>query len=1274
MKRFISALTFCTLLLVGLAFLLFPRVDAKTDPLKAFLDQPAPRPPNPLVKPRTRPNANVRMLNETRNKIPADDAPIEEIIQYWASLSSTYSAERHMPRPSDTVLGRLYAEITKDPTYLPRLLNVLPADQRTVEIVQQNYEREGLGGIYSKSQRNQLKEWLTLNSTNHSEDLVRRASSVHEDGEYLTNHEDLLALTRLDYTQAKPIIDRLYGDSSKKVPQVLARWARYRHALQTGSISDINTYRGELKAVVEDKSATPAMRDLAIDAIAREKEWPGRAEWYFSLLGDETLADIKVNGRSFTGLTTMVLMSPDEKYIDKMLELVKSENKTVRSAAARNLSLRLNTGNLEVLRALLPWLDDPKWSHDYNNSRNLYINKLAYSDIPESVPGFIKLLDEQAEVSLRYSSNTAANRPMPTIANANRAANAAGVAADAMAQAARMVEDTERFPYRTTAIEALARRKDPRAAPPLRRLLTEVDIYGRTRVVNALLACNGFTIQEQLDGLEVAARGVQTRIEAEDLPLDTTANAAMLAANAAANAAMLAANRAANARVNNEEEFMRMMQRPMTAEELRAYIGQQLTQQSEISDELAVALVDRIETIEAKEPKMAAAYRRMILGWTNSAINRLLLRDVKRGIADLPALNRLVGLRTLLREKHTAELAELRSGKGVGAGLASCIFESPEENAVLVGTDDADAKIALFGCARLIRSPLAIAKVAAELRSANPLLKLAAERYLESEDSPEARAIIRGLYPTEVKILGARNCFVVENSSLAIDDYLYVVFQSAGILDRWEACSLGRTGAALVKTEKSLVDEVKKDTGLLAVYSFDANHIRVYKDHALFSWDEDDSRYRERRLSKNELESFKAYLARKDADEMPPYVPCTAPYCSAKELLMIERTGGRRVYFTSEDPSGSGDHEFVTGLLGIFRQWKEQPSTLKYSMSREIPGLEVVFASDDLKAETIWKGDGNDIRIVGSVTAIRKSVNDKIQNLEHVEDEDEEIDYEATARKRNDLYEKTLYEGYGWYKLVNGGAESGADRPPQVDFIPARDGHAVQPTAEQWKARTATVEIRASETGLYKIVRDKLVQVRQGAYTSPVISPDGRWVIASKKEDEGLSSLVRIELGTGKEVALGGEDAQNYSPITIAPLINRALIAESFDGYEDNYDLNGTDGLPSDDPPSSGMRFVDLFSGKTYPVTGEVRPLYQQTFRSLQTAPKPNEYWAAIPDREKNETVVGIYDAKTLSFVQNIRVPKIRFNSMQMWVDNRALKLYFVYRGHVLTLPLAKPS
>jgi hypothetical protein len=106
----------------------------------------------------------------------------------------------------------------------------------------------------------------------------------------------------------------------------------------------------------------------------------------------------------------------------------------------------------------------------------------------------------------------------------------------------------------------------------------------------------------------------------------------------------------------------------------------------------------------------------------------------------------------------------------------------------------------------------------------------------------------------------------------------------------------------------------------------------------------------------------------------------------------------------------------------------------------------------------------------------------------------------------------------------------------------------------------------------------------------------------------------------------------------------------------------------------SGEFFLlDAETGIVQPLKGEARPLLQQTFRALQPlAASPDLFWTALPDREKNVTEFGIYNAKTLVFKPLLTLPEIIFNSMDMWVDEREGKFYFVYGGQLLALPLPK--
>jgi hypothetical protein len=59
-------------------------------------------------------------------------------------------------------------------------------------------------------------------------------------------------------------------------------------------------------------------------------------------------------------------------------------------------------------------------------------------------------------------------------------------------------------------------------------------------------------------------------------------------------------------------------------------------------------------------------------------------------------------------------------------------------------------------------------------------------------------------------------------------------------------------------------------------------------------------------------------------------------------------------------------------------------------------------------------------------------------------------------------------------------------------------------------------------------------------------------------------------------------------------------------------------------------------------------------------------------DDQKKATIVGRYDAKLFAFTPLIRLPELRLDSSGVWVDQTEGRLWMVYRGCLLRLPLPK--
>ena len=1249
MKRFIFSLTLCTLFLTSAALILSNAATAKDDVINQLLSLPAPPPNGPHSKKRTR-----RVRPSDRQAPPADDAPIDELLEYWQARSSGYRDLGYNPIASPRVQDRLRAEIEKEPKLAGSLMNVFRDSPNGIDLIKGVYDNWQDASQEGKESRASLKRWLTMNSSFFSEQLSKSASMAGEQGEYVRNQDQLLALTKHDWEAARPSVDKLYSNTAEPTARVLGIWALYKHAIAENSNGDIDRFRRELMDVVEDKNATAGMRDLAFDALVKETDWSGRDEWYYTLLEDESLAELRINGQLYTGLTTLIMYSHPDKYADKMIELAGSRNRVVRNAAARNLGVILDGERADVIAALLPWLEDPKWAKDHGGTRGQLVRVLRAVKVPGSVTGLLAALNEKEvyEVPAGSGNSNALYNAANTIANAMNSVGPYSNANRAGSNATGKTVTVTRFPLRSDAIAALAKQEDIRAVPDLRRVLSEVQGYERSQVVNALLECGGYSVIEQADGVETFARTIKEKQH----------DRGGYSANTAANI------------VSDEDSSSIDMSNffsVMSDDNIKNILGMALLQKQEPGDALVREIVARIGRLEKNEPEIAEMLRGMLLNWKTPAVYALHLKDLKDGRSDLDAIVKLLAARKLLRQKLPGDIYDIRTGGPLPAGLSACLMESDSEYAAILAGTNAETKAAMLACARLVRAKLPVQQVAKNLGAADKRLVSAAELYLESEDSPEARAIVLSVNPNEAKILGATTAFWPEGKhreSAFTAELFDSMFEQeaeavpavlpAHLIDYSPAGSIG-TGGIFYDVEKRLKDEIKSDAGPAAVYSYDGNHVRIYKDRVVFSWDEDDSRYRERALSKEEFEDLTDFLARQNVDNLPPFLDCVDGDCPQRQLLMLGKAGGRRVFMY-----GRRRPELFAGLDSIFESFRAvSGARLRYQLEKEIPGLEILVADDTKKIETVWK-NGSDFRVLAADAAKAERIEKEITG-EGAESEDgaelieDEYDYEAESRVW-ELRRKRRYEHFGWFTISDRRLAGSVSQPDGVEFLPKVDGLKPDAISGQWKARAGNVEIRADEEGLYKVTGGKPVRIVAGGYTNIVVTPNGRWAIAAKYSDSG-PGLYRINLATNREYKVEQKEYFLLRPIAFVHSVNRILIGSGYGGH--HYEEDGENS-------SGSYMWLDPETGAMQPAAGEVRPLSEQSFRPLQPGPGPFEYWAAIYDQVSGKTNVGIYNSRTFSLKTLLTVPKIAFNSMQMWSDPAAGKVYFVYKGHLLSLPI----
>jgi hypothetical protein len=1260
MKRFLSSVALCfTLLLIG-TFCFLPSTEAQSNVLPSLLNLPAPPPPNPFY----RPTSNERDENFLDKKNPpSDNAPIGDLLDYWKHQSQFDRKYTFAPKPSEKAIERLMAEVEKKPEMLEELVDVFPESRETAEFVKRLYDEESTNRKFEGSWRTEVKKWLTYHSNFFSNELYQVANQAAETKEYVTNQDEVLALARVDWERAKPILDRLLSNSNAPVSQTLARWAYYKHAIAVNDTLDIEKYRKELQETVENKSFQPGNRDLAMDALVEAGDFPGRDDWYYSLLEDETLYELRVNGQVYTGLTTIISHSPDDKYVAKMIELAGSSNQTVRNAAVRNLSTLLDDNvakqNPELIRALAPWLENPRWAKEVNGERMKIVNALRNFVIPESVPGLIAMLNEKERNTVTTTSNT--NTTVYTTNSMYSTANTSS---------GRTVDS---YPYRSYAITALEKQRSSLAAAPLRQLLGVVENWERQNVVRAVLASNGFTVNEQLEALEEVAKAANQQ---PTMPSNMATNS-----NFAAGATLLPPSLAITNSTSVDNTYQTQNSNP---NDLRMILGQQLVNLEEPSDELVKAVINRIGFYEKKNPPIASAMRDIIQNWKGTAINALLLRDLRDGKSNMFAIVKLLILRREMREKQLNDVTDIRGGTATALGISACLLEQPDDYDAILSGDNAEAKAAMLSCARLIRAPLPVRKVAANLKSQDKLLALAAERYLETEDSPEARQIVLALHPNEAKILGARTAFLPESAQGTVEGMFLPFTRELFIsvdrsFEKFQSYYFNNFFSD-IENERKLQTEVKENPELFGVYAYENNFIRIYRDKVVFRWQDDPARYRERILTVEEFEALKNFLAAQRVDELPPFLS-GCPSCEGRELLMLGKNGGRRVFVKAEPTP-----QFFVDLENIFAEFRKQPAEIHYYLEKSVSGLEVLFADDNQSAETLWK-DGADFRLLIDDVILRKQYEKESEDAESEEDpedneaeesmdgdgetesEEEVITPEKkaemeNARKENQrLARQKQYGSYAWYKFDKTKLLEPAAQPFAVEFIPLVDGFAVQPNQQQWKARTPSVEVRADEEGLYKIKGTQFTKIGTGYYNHPLVTPNGRWAIATKYSEEEDYALVRVNLLTGREFKVKVEsDYGNADPIAFLAALNKVLLFSSYGDSEGELSER-----------SGEFMVLDAETGIVQPLSGEARPLLQQTFRPLQkVGANPDLFWTAMPDRDENVTEFGIYNAKTLVFKSLLTLPEIIFDSMDTWIDEAEGKFYFVYGGQVLALPLPK--
>lgn len=112
-----------------------------------------------------------------------------------------------------------------------------------------------------------------------------------------------------------------------------------------------------------------------------------------------------------------------------------------------------------------------------------------------------------------------------------------------------------------------------------------------------------------------------------------------------------------------------------------------------------------------------------------------------------------------MRKSAAGPLREISVKRGVWGGIAAGLLGDNVQSAKILTGNDGDAQCGMLAMARLARTQMPLPEVARLLESRTPAIARAAERYLISEDSADARRFVLARHKGEAIILGGRSEF-----------------------------------------------------------------------------------------------------------------------------------------------------------------------------------------------------------------------------------------------------------------------------------------------------------------------------------------------------------------------------------------------------------------------------------------------------------------------------------------------------------------------------------
>jgi hypothetical protein len=388
---------------------------------------------------------------------PRADAAIDDLTNYWRIAPDSET-------PNETTRAKLLEACESKPEELDELLPRLALDSLVVqERLKKLYDRllaERRGDDVSRVAA--LQNALMTHG-NYFRDELKRRAFFPDDVTEQAFVDAVSALIRLDREDARQLFlqEATSSDTWRRV-MAISQLRRYFHTETDPQTTA--AWLNELKRIVADRKVEKRARDLALTSVMNTQT-AENDQWFLALFRDPTLDSVEEYSDATTPLGNVVAARPDY-WIPKVSLLVGSKDTSTHANAVHALIyFRRNRSRADALRPLLPWLDNPRWAPDPKeiHGRSTLIQTLDRVDLPEAVPGLLKVVETVSDYDL------------------------AGAA------------------------EALAHYKARAAIEPLKRALKrETDEPQRWRITRALVTLGGFSTAEIVEALKLYAIQIST--------------------------------------------------------------------------------------------------------------------------------------------------------------------------------------------------------------------------------------------------------------------------------------------------------------------------------------------------------------------------------------------------------------------------------------------------------------------------------------------------------------------------------------------------------------------------------------------------------------------------------------------------------------------------------------------------------------------------------------------------------------------------------------------